>query len=66
MRAGWFNGLCKCGFKYIRKTLYPKVKAIDLTLTPEVRDEKNTWNSDCVWFGRCINGDSTGSEAREG
>ena len=37
-----------------------------LTLSPEVRKEKNTWNSYGVRFGGCINGDSAGSEAREG
>ena len=37
-----------------------------LTLSPEVRNEKNISNSDGVRFGGCIDSNGTGSEAREG
>ena len=37
-----------------------------LTLSPEVKDEKNTRNSNGVRFGGRVNSDGTGSETREG
>jgi cytochrome c-type biogenesis protein CcmE len=36
-----------------------------LTLSPEVKDEKNTRNCSGVRFGGCINSGGTRSEARE-
>ena len=55
------------GLKIIlMRDLVDLIQKIDgLTLSPEVKDEKNTRNNYGVRFGGCIDSDGTRSETRE-
>ena len=64
-----FDGLTDAGrldLNRLPKRIDLDLKIIGLTLSPEVRNEKNTRNRNGVMFSGCIDGDGTGSKAREG
>lgn len=52
-------------FNSLVKRIALKLRHYVLALSLRVRNEKNTWNSDCVRFGERIDSEGTGSEVRE-